>query len=221
MDLSRWRFLDTDMRNALLVGVTWRRFGRWGRGYRVGVYDETTALTEGQLLFAKVERLYRELKQNCELRRDYQRASDFHYGEKEMQRKSKDTRLSQRFFLTLYWLVSGYGERYLRPLVCALLLFLACTSGYLYLGLKTPTQSWVEPISLNGIATWEDFSKDWENVFATIGNASIYSLQVITFLRPQDYALSGVAKAIYTVQSLLGPLFFGLFALAVRQRLRR
>ena len=52
-------------------------------------------------------------------------------------------------------------------------------------------------------------------------DAALYSLQVMTFLRPQDYILTGLSKAIYTAQSLLGPLLLGLFALTVRQRLKR
>ena len=48
-----------------------------------------------------------------------------------------------------------------------------------------------------------------------------YSFRVMTFLRPTDLAPQGFAKFIHTIQSLLGPLFIGLFALAVRQRLKR
>ncbi len=43
----------------------------------------------------------------------------------------------------------------------------------------------------------------------------------MTFLRPTDLAPQGIAKLVHTIQSLLGPLFIGLFALAVRQRLKR
>ncbi len=48
-----------------------------------------------------------------------------------------------------------------------------------------------------------------------------YSFRVMTFLRPTDLAPQGIAKLVHTIQSLLGPLFIGLFALAVRQRLKR
>jgi len=47
-----------------------------------------------------------------------------------------------------------------------------------------------------------------------------YSLRVMTLLRPDDLVPVRVAKVVYTLQSLLGPLFLGLFALAVRQRLK-
>ena len=47
-----------------------------------------------------------------------------------------------------------------------------------------------------------------------------YGLRVITLLRPDDLVPIGYARYVHTLQSLLGPLFLGLFALAVRQRLK-
>jgi hypothetical protein len=55
--------------------------------------------------------------------------------------------------------------------------------------------------------------KDW-------GLAVDYGLRVMTLLRPDDLVLEGYARHVNTLQSLLGPLFLGLFALAVRQRLK-
>ena len=51
-------------------------------------------------------------------------------------------------------------------------------------------------------------------------SAMNYSLRVMTLLRPDDLVPAGVGKGVYTLQSLLGPLFLGLFGLAVRQRLK-
>ena len=75
----------------------------------------------------QVERLYREVKQNYNDHRDYARAGDFHYGEKEMQRLNCRTPLSLWVFLCLYWMVSGYGERFLRPLLWAVGLLVVAT----------------------------------------------------------------------------------------------
>jgi len=146
------------------------------------------------------------LKQNYEYRRDYKRASDFHYGEKEMRRKNRrDTRPSLRFFLTLYWLVSGYGERYLPPVIWAFALLLASTAGYLWWGLR-PKDSGAQ---LALTSSW-----DWLR-------GLFYSFRVMTLLKPDDFVPIGYAKGVNAIQSLLGPLFLGLFALAVRQRLKR
>lgn len=193
-DLEKCRFLGTDLRKVQMTGVKWPQIGR-----RVGVYDEIHAL-EGKEKEGKsppwpeIEQLYRQLKQNYEDQRDYERAGDFHYGEKEMRRKNPETSWSLWLLLVFYWLFSGYGERVLRPILWTLGLFVVCAVAY-------------ESLTLGKSPTW--------------GEAAIYSFQVTAFFRPQDFVLPAWAKVIYTLQSLLGPLLLGLFALAVRQKLKR
>jgi uncharacterized protein YjbI with pentapeptide repeats len=129
-DLTRCRFLETDLRKVQLVGVTWPREGR-----HTVVYDDIAPVNPEERIirpWSQIERLYRELKQNYEDRRDYERAGDFHYSEKEIRRQNPETNWVLRLFLTLYWLFSGYGERYLRPLLWAGLLFVGSTIGYLW-----------------------------------------------------------------------------------------
>jgi uncharacterized protein YjbI with pentapeptide repeats len=173
----------------------------------------------------QLERLYRELKQNYEDRRDYERAGDFHYGEKEMRRKNPDTAWGLRVFLRLYQLFSGYGERYLRPLLWALVLLLVATVGYLWGGLAPKasllstkpetTASLVMPGAVSRPAPLPLTQPDaWLS-------ALHYSFRVMTLLKPDDLEPMGFAKVVQTLESLLGPLFLGLFALALRQRLKR
>jgi uncharacterized protein YjbI with pentapeptide repeats len=202
-DLMKCRFLDTDLRKVELVDVKWPQ-----KGQRVVVYDEivsTQSADRSARPWSQIERHYRELKQNYEDRRDYERAGDFHYGEKEMRRKNPNTARGLRLFLTLYWLFSGYGERYLRPLLWAGLLFVGSTIGYLWWGLRPkdggPSLTWI-----NG---W-----DWLR-------GAYYSFRVMTFLKPEDWVPLRYAQVINTVQTLLAPIFLGLFALALRQRLKR
>jgi uncharacterized protein YjbI with pentapeptide repeats len=202
-DLMKCRFLDTDLRKVELVDVKWPQ-----KGQRVVVYDEivsTQSADRSARPWSQIERHYRELKQNYEDRRDYERAGDFHYGEKEMRRKNPNTARGLRLFLTLYWLFSGYGERYLRPLLWAGLLFVGSTIGYLWWGLRPkdggPSLAWI-----NG---W-----DWLQ-------GAYYSFRVMTFLKPEDWVPLRYAQVINTVQTLLAPIFLGLFALALRQRLKR
>jgi uncharacterized protein YjbI with pentapeptide repeats len=208
-DLTTCQFLDTDLRKVQLVDVKWPQ-----KGGRILVYDEM-ASTESEdedgsaRPWSQIERLYRELKQNYEDRRDYERAGDFHYGEKEMRRQNPDTALGLRFFLMLYWLFSGYGERYLRPLLWAGLLFAGSTFGYMWWGLRLKDGS----SSLTWTYPWIN-SWDWLR-------AAYYSFRVMTFLKPDDWVPLRYAQIINTVQTLLAPFFLGLFALALRQRLKR
>ncbi|MEW6349055.1 MAG: pentapeptide repeat-containing protein [Thermodesulfobacteriota bacterium] len=201
-DLRKWRFLGTDVRKAEFTGVTWPKH----RG-RLVVYDEIASIPMDQVRdFAGIERLYRELKQNYEDRRDSDRAGDFHYGEKEMRRLNPDTPRGIRWLLLLYRIFSGYGEKYLRPLCWALgLLVVGTLIHYVYV---------LSPTSGGPDLVWMDFA-EW-------GRAAILTVRPMFLLRPADGVPTGIlAAGLNTALSLFGPLFLGLLALAIRQRLRR
>jgi hypothetical protein len=209
-DLTTCQFLDTDLRKVQLVNVEWPQ-----KGGRILVYDEIASVdTEdrGRRPWSQIERLYRELKQNYEDRRDYERAGDFHYGEKEMRRRNPGTARGLRFCLTLYWLFSGYGERYLRPLLWAGLLFVGSTIGYMWWGLCPPASG--PKLACDGAKLALASGWDWLQ-------GAYYSFRVMTLLKPVDWVPVGSAHVINTFQTLFGPLFLGLFALALRQRLKR
>ena len=215
---------DGDMQSAL------QQFEQMRREYRQGIEqldrefrqnDETDSVATGDgdgdrdgdiQPWPQLERLYRELKQNYEDRRDYERAGDFHYGEKEMRRKNPDTALGLRLFLTLYWLFSGYGERYLRPLLWAGVLFVGATIGYMWYGLCPPAGG--PKLACDGPKLALTSVWGWLQ-------GAYYSFRVMTLLKPVDLVPVGCAHVINTFQTLLGPLFLGLFALALRQRLKR
>jgi uncharacterized protein YjbI with pentapeptide repeats len=201
-DLRKCQFLYTDLRGAEFTNVKWPVISK-----RDGVFDEISPSDNGGFPFPETERLYRELKQNYEDRRDYERAGDFHYGEKEMRRKNPETALSLKVFLTLYWAVSGFGERYLRPLVWTGILLIVCAYLYLLLGIGTPGKNYTK-FDPNKCEDWLQ--------------SIHYSFRVMTLLKADDMAKAeGGAKIVSTFQSLLGPLFLGLFGLALRQRLKR
>lgn len=215
-DLSRWRFLGTDLRKAQFTSVEWPRIpskkvprfvrARWPEiGTRTAVRDDILATEIGRTDdYPHIEQLYRQLKQNYEDRRDHGRAGDFHYGEKEMLRRNPKTGWPLWLLLTLYCCLSGYGERYWRPLIAAGLLVALCTAAYLVFGLS-PSASDAAPLN------WGDWHK-----------AARYSFQVMTLLKPVDLVPVGeVGKWVHAFESILGPLLIGLFALALRQRLKR
>jgi hypothetical protein len=210
-DLQKCLFLDTNLGEIGFFAVDWLAI----KG-RIGVYDEETLNEEEEkvgrgkrekgILLVQLERLYRELKKNYEDHRDFERAGHFNYGEKEIRRRNPGTSRGLWVLLTLYWLFSGYGERWVRPLFWLLLLLASSTIGYLSLG--------TFPIGGRNLLSWTDIS-DCLTVF-------LYSLRVIFLLRPNDIALTGLgAKALHTLQSVLGPIFIALLALAVRQKLKR
>jgi hypothetical protein len=168
----------------------------------------------------QLERLYRELKQNYEDRRDYERAGDFHYGEKEMRRQNPDTAWGLWLFLTLYRWFSGYGERYLPPLLWAGLLFVGSTFGYMWWGLRPKNGGSNLVWTNDGWDLLGGSSLAWSNAWDWL-QAAYYSFRVMTFLKPDDWIPVGYTHILNTFQTLLSPLFLGLFALALRQRLKR
>src|SRR5882724_2028525 len=140
-DMTKCQFQGTDLRKVRLVGIEWPRKGR-----RTVVYDDIARVVpaDGNTRpWSQIERLYRELKQNYEDRRDYERAGDFHYGEKEMRRQNPDTAWGLRLVLTLYWLFSGSGERFGPSLLWAGFLFVG-SMGYMWGGLRP-----IQPSSSN------------------------------------------------------------------------
>ena len=200
-DFQKCLFIGTDLRKTELVGITWPR-----KGGRFRVYDEDVTLSASESrAWAHIEQLYRQLKQNYEDRKDYERAGDFHYGEKEMRRRNPDTSRGLWCWLTMYLLVSGYGERWVRPLLWAAGLLVVCAALYLFLGLQPKNGG----AALTCSSAW-----DWLR-------SAFYSFRVMTLLRPDDLGPLGYAKLVHAVESLLGPLLLGLFALAVRQKLKR
>lgn len=199
-DLRRCRFDGTDCRRIEFTNVCWAR----QRG-RVAIFDEIVLRNgpEPRSHWTSVERLYRELKQNHEDRRDYERAGDFHYGEKEMRRRGPDTPAGLRGILFLYWLLSGYGERILRPLSWAIGLLLYCAVVYI----------------LGGVALAES---NITLAFADLPQALRYSFEVMFFLSPDDLVpRSPAGQWLRAIEAVLGPIFLGLFAVALRQRLKR
>ena len=208
-DLTKCQFLGTDLRKAEITAATWPQVGN----RRLGVYDEIAPLEkDGKREWHHIERLYRELKQNYEDRRDYERARDFHYGEKEARRKQAKRLSGLWLWLNLYKWVAGYGERWRLPLVWAAIVLLVSSAMCICLALH-PDLGGLHPKlggpMLSYVSTWDCL----RSVF--------YSFRVMTLLKPEDLEAIRWAKLVYTADSLLGPLLLGLFALALRQRLKR
>lgn len=204
-DFNRCLFQGTDLRKAELTNEIWPEPQSYKR---IVLHDEAVSVKKGKFTeWSHLEKLYRDLKKNYEDRGNHERAGDFHYGEKEMRRKNPDTSPLLRAFLTIYWLVSGYGERYLRPLFWAGALWVVCTIGYLKFG--------IAPEGNAGKALAMGNACDWMR-------AGIYSLQVMALQRPEGLNVVGVAATgLRAIQGILGPVIIGLFALALRQRLKR
>jgi hypothetical protein len=141
VNLSRARFAGADVKLMEFDGVDWCYINR----NRLGLYEETP-IDENKsefLSITDVEKLYRAVKQNYEERRDLARAGDFHIGEKEMRLKNPKTPINLRVLLALSKFTSNYGESWLRPVLCFVLLLVGASIMILLTGFteqKPPRQ---------------------------------------------------------------------------------
>lgn len=96
----------------------------WEPSVYKSVADLESAVSRWRDQWALLSRAYRDLKTAYEGNKDYIYASDFHYAEKEFRRINYEVPRQIRIQLQLYWLVSGYGERVLRPIWWFLLIWI-------------------------------------------------------------------------------------------------
>ncbi|MCP9462157.1 MAG: hypothetical protein NNA19_03590 [Nitrospira sp.] len=189
---------------------------------------------------AQLSKAYRDLKVAYEQDRDYIYASDFHYGEKELRRINPTAPWAIRFQLNLFWMINGYGERALRPI--ALFLFLVLGGALAYdegkglmrpmeevYRIKTSSEGLLSPGEPTVVRIlpgsremrWYQCDKPaepcwWESV--------AYSAATAAFLRPDFLVLKeGIspARGMSWFQTLSGPALFAMFALAIRNKLKR
>ena len=101
-DLIKCLFHRSIIENVAFIDCIWPR--------KYVIYEEEHKNDkEINLSFAQLETIYRDLKQNMQDHGDYIRAGEFYYREMEMRRKGASKR--ERFWLSLYKAIAGYGER--------------------------------------------------------------------------------------------------------------
>jgi uncharacterized protein YjbI with pentapeptide repeats len=195
VDLSRWSFLDTDLRRIDFNDVTWGTIRRL-LSRRTALFDELNVSNQKDDL-AKVERLYRHLKQNYESQRDYGRAGDFYYGEMEMKRRQLNPLGQIPFWI--YRILSGYGESYPRALFWLIVMWLLFAVLFTVVG----------------------YTDEWGN-HADLWRSLIYSAQSMTlFHEPKITFDNTLGQAVKLVASVLGVIQIALFGLALQRRFKR
>ncbi|MER5184542.1 pentapeptide repeat-containing protein [Streptomyces sp. NPDC002896] len=117
-------------RNIIVAEDTWRR-ARTPQTSSTPVHDApANAASIAQP--ASLAPVYRYLRKALEDGKDDPGAADFYYGEMEMRRLDVTRLRAERWLLTLYWAISGYGLRASRAL-CALLVVMSVSFALLLL----------------------------------------------------------------------------------------
>lgn len=194
ISLSLAKFSGTDVSNMHFINVEW--VSMYGRN---AVYDEIILRQKKEGSYVEIELLYRQLKSNYEEKKDFKRVGDFHYGEMDMHRKATSSR---RWFswYSIYWALSGYGERPLKALVLFLAFFLGLSILIKFFGLT--------------IASCNNPASLWQS--------SLFILDKATLQRPQwAIPAPGWSQLIASLSILVLPGQIALFFLALRNRLGR
>ena len=209
-------FVDVDAQKFDFTDVEWFRLPT---GEQLDLEDEIEVLrsrkseygspTESPESLRKLTKACRRLMNNAEENRDYPTANEFHYWSMEAQRKEGWSRLG--LIATLYWALSGYGERPLRALGVLGAMYAVFALLYMLL-----------PSSPFSVLSSSHSSSGVCQSIGCIGQAATYSLSALARLIPAEPKLSpGLFHFLVTVEGLLGPLQIALFLLAVRRKVMR
>lgn len=146
----------------------------------------------------RVAALYRDLRKAQEDSKNEPGAADFYYGEMEMRRADRATAWTERLILFLYWLVSGYGLRMSRALLCLAALLTTASVTLHVVGFAAPQPS--------------------------LSTCLLYAVESAVSLDPKFAGLPNLTwqgEIVRVAMRLLGPLLLGLALLAVRNRVKR
>jgi hypothetical protein len=165
---------------------------------RTPSYEQVSARSN----LRRLQRACRKLMNNAEENRDYPTANEFHYWSMELLRKEGWWR---RLGLigTLYWLLSGYGERPRRAFLVLVgmwtlfaILYVMVAGSMEHVG-QAFLYSLAAMVRLTGVPAMAPLTK---------------------LLQPSE---PGLFQFLVTAEGILGPLQIALLALAVRRRVMR
>ena len=173
----------------------------------------------------EISEMYRALRKGREDSKDEPGAADFYYGEMEMRRRASEWGV-ERWLLTCYWLISGYGLRVWRALLALSGLIALATVLFAVIGLAPSRVTVYQPVENSSAQTAAPTYR-----MATIagprpglGTAFDYTIQSATSLlrTPQNPPpLTSWGNALEIVVRFSGPALLALALLALRARVKR
>lgn len=204
VNLSKTRFLWTDLRKVQLVDVNWCRGKSRGRNK---IFDEASPDPETKNFdYPLIAQVYKRLRANYEENLNYAEAGDFHIGEMEMRRKGEKNPFNKAV-IWLYKLISNYGESYWRPLGWIALLLLVFPFLYTFAGIVQYTQ-------IDGSQSVEKLKDYWSSF--------TYSLSVFSLVRERPYhTINNLGHFFAILESIFSPVLIAFFLLALRRRFKR
>lgn len=173
--------------------------------------------------------VYRGLRKGLEDSKDEPGAADFYYGEMEMRRLGP-ARASERWLITLYWLVSGYGLRAWRAFASAVVVLLVASSAMFAWGFDTTSEAAVTETQRLDPTTRDPVGRPQltqttspDEPSPSLIDATFFTLQsALPFApTPADQSLTRAGLMIRLAARVITPILIGLGALALRSRIKR
>lgn len=198
VNFQKCEFSETDIRLVEFRGALWP--------------EKRTPFGKRKIIFSpefpgeydwRREHTYRQLKQNYEDRRDYEKAGDFYYGEMEEKRKRSYARRYLPSLTTLYWMSSGYGQAPFHAFYILAILVGTFTFVSRFLGLDLQQGA---PFQIE----------------QTGGNILLfYTFRIVTFQSPVYFEPQTVSgEVIAALARFVIPLQFTLMVLAIRRKFK-
>ncbi|MFJ8752936.1 pentapeptide repeat-containing protein [Streptomyces sp. NPDC102441] len=221
---QRWRPVRFTRRRTLAEEHHWR-------AHQPGAAPgwNTAVLGSGRVGPLQLAPVYRALRKAFEDGKHEPGAADFYYGEMEMRRHAHDIPQSERFLLTSYWALSGYGLRASRALAwlaASMLVTIVLMMGFGLPqgGVKQEATGTVPP--RGGKVTFEIDMAAPRNPtgdrftgerFEKALNGTLNSV----VFRSSGQNLTTAGKYIEMMSRVAEPILLGLAVLAVRNRVKR
>lgn len=223
VDLSTFRFLETDVRRVHFTDVDWYKEKNKGRNK---VFDEVSPDPKTKKFdYALIAQLYRRMRANYEENLRYSEAGDFYIGEMEMTRKA-ERNIFKKLPLLFYKAISNYGESYYRPLcwIAAILLIFALI--FMFAG--------IEPVSLDrdnqtadiinyrlDFSSFESFLPSIQKI-KDYRTSALYTASIFFLVRDKKYTtMTSWGRFLFVLESILSPVTLAFFLLALRRRFKR
>jgi hypothetical protein len=173
----------------------------------------------------RVLTIYRQLRKAQEDAKNEPGAADFYYGEMEMRRHAPTTPPAEKLILASYWAVSGYGLRAIRALRALAVTMTLATIAFATFGFGPAQQVRylpVPPAHPGMIQAYQQVSlpgprPGWLSAF-------YYSLDSSTSLlgnAQPNLPLTSAGDIVQIALKLLGPAFFAMAIIAIRNRIKR
>jgi len=192
-----------------------------------------------RLNYRLIAEIYQRLKKNYDEHRDYWTAGDFHYSELEMKRlysphPNRVLRWLHRTLGLVAWYKYGseYGESYVRPGLCLVLVLVLYAFLYPLAGLHfdadgsaTPRATSACAGSLTYLCPWQGTDRSlpvWSARRKLLADAAMTSLYVAAFQKDPTYQPNYPwGRLLAMSEVLLSSTLGALFLLAVRRQFKR